>query len=305
MIDEPPLQLVGRLVDRLAIVLQHVADADVHVIALGKDVGVSFVRLAAGVRPVPVRRRLALGLPGAHTRRPPTASTDRRRAASSRGVSSIMSSATAAAGQPGLMPSRRATTLCTPSAAMTSGASNRRPSRATSATPCVVHRCLDDVRAGHQLGARFDGQRHQQRIELDAADHHAAGPSDSIDRRLAVRALRDAAGTAGASRSATSAGSRYGNRFSARRLIPPPHGLFLGNGDRSSRQTGTPASASVRAAVAPAGPAPTTMADGVMKSRVYVADEVGDWGESHGIQWTEVTVASRLLGQACEAVKAS
>jgi hypothetical protein len=41
-------------------------------------------------------------------------------------------------------------------------------------------------------------------------------------------------------------------------LIPPPHGLFLGKLDRSSRETGNPAAASVLAAVAPAGPAPTT-----------------------------------------------
>ena len=99
--------------------------------------------------------------------------------------------------------------LCTPSAAITSGAANRRPSRAIRRTPCVVHRCLHDVRAGHELGARFDGQRHQQRIELDAADHHDAGPSDSttvdapsgpsrysLDSRCV--AMRD------------SAGSRYG-----------------------------------------------------------------------------------------------
>ena len=56
-----------------------------------------------------------------------------------------------------------------------------------------------------------------------------------------------------------SSGSRYGNRFSTRRLMPPPHGLFLGNLDRSSSRTVTPARASARAAVAPAGPAPTTI----------------------------------------------
>jgi len=52
-------------------------------------------------------------------------STSRR---SVRGVSSIMSSATAVAGQPRFNPSRRATTLWTPSAATTSGAEKRRPS---------------------------------------------------------------------------------------------------------------------------------------------------------------------------------
>jgi len=39
--------------------------------------------------------------------------------------------------------------------------------------------------------------------------------------------------------------------------MPPPHGLCLGNDRRSSRRTRRPASASRRAAVAPAGPAPT------------------------------------------------
>src|SRR5580765_2819040 len=52
--------------------------------------------------------------------------------------------------------------------------------------------------------------------------------------------------------------SRYGKRVRTRVLIPPPHGLFLGKLDRSRRQTGRPAAASVLAAVAPAGPAPTT-----------------------------------------------
>src|SRR4029434_468237 len=55
-----------------------------------------------------------------------------------------------------------------------------------------------------------------------------------------------------------SADSRYGNRVRTRVLIPPPHGLFLGKLDRSRRQTGNPAAASVLAPLAPAGPAPTT-----------------------------------------------
>src|SRR5580698_11307219 len=41
-------------------------------------------------------------------------------------------------------------------------------------------------------------------------------------------------------------------------LIPPPHGLFLGKAARSISVTSTPARARVLAAVAPAGPAPTT-----------------------------------------------
>src|SRR5579872_2835530 len=45
-------------------------------------------------------------------------------------------------------------------------------------------------------------------------------------------------------------------------LIPPPQGLLRGKAARSSRVTGTPARASVRAAVAPAGPPPTTRTDG-------------------------------------------
>jgi len=45
-------------------------------------------------------------------------------------------------------------------------------------------------------------------------------------------------------------------------LIPPPQGLFLGKVARSSIVTETPARASALAAVAPAGPAPTTSTDG-------------------------------------------
>ena len=46
-------------------------------------------------------------------------------------------------------------------------------------------------------------------------------------------------------------------------LIAPPHGLLRGKRARSSRRTRAPAAASVRAAVAPAGPAPTTRTSGV------------------------------------------
>src|SRR6266851_3585992 len=41
--------------------------------------------------------------------------------------------------------------------------------------------------------------------------------------------------------------------------MPPPHGLLRGNAERSRRRTEIPADARVRAAVAPAGPAPTTI----------------------------------------------
>ena len=82
-----------------------------------------------------------------------------------------MSSATADAGQPGFNPSRRATTLWTPSAAITTVASNRRPSRVVSADARRVFARLHDVGAGDELGAGLDGERDQQRVELDTANH--------------------------------------------------------------------------------------------------------------------------------------
>ena len=45
-------------------------------------------------------------------------------------------------------------------------------------------------------------------------------------------------------------------------LMAPPHGLLRGNRARSSTWTCRPASASVRAAVAPAGPPPTIRTSG-------------------------------------------
>src|SRR5215831_576803 len=75
-----------------------------------------------------------------------------------------------------------------------------------------------------------------------------------------------------------SSASRYGNRFRTRRLIPPPHGLFLGNLDRSSRRTVTPARASVRAAVAPAGPAPTTKTNDVFGKREPICPKTDHHG---------------------------
>src|SRR5215813_4964385 len=80
-----------------------------------------------------------------------------------------------------------------------------------------------------------------------------------------------------------SSASRYGNRFRTRRLMPPPHGLFLGNLDRSSRRTVTPARASVRAAVAPAGPAPTTKTNDVFGKREPLCSKADHHG-GHGGQ---------------------
>src|SRR5258705_5652175 len=57
-----------------------------------------------------------------------------------------------------------------------------------------------------------------------------------------------------------SAAGRYGNRRSARVVTAPPHALYRGNDARSMRSVRAPELASVRAAVAPAGPAPTTIA---------------------------------------------
>src|SRR5579864_3164213 len=71
-----------------------------------------------------------------------------------------------------------------------------------------------------------------------------------------------------------SAGLTCGKRLSTRRLMPPPQGLLRGKPDRSSRRTGTPARASVRAAVAPAGPAPTTVIAGSGEERAIMAADI-------------------------------
>src|SRR5918993_6072659 len=55
-----------------------------------------------------------------------------------------------------------------------------------------------------------------------------------------------------------SASGKCGKRRSARMLIAPPQGLLRGKRARSSRRTRLPSRASVRAAVAPAGPPPRT-----------------------------------------------
>ena len=60
-----------------------------------------------------------------------------------------------------------------------------------------------------------------------------------------------------------SADSSHGNRVSARALMPPPHGLLRGNAARSTSSVERPAAARVRAATAPAGPAPATMTSAV------------------------------------------
>ena len=53
-VDQSALQLVRRLVDRLAVVRQHVADADVDVVALREDVRIAFVRLCSLDSPTPL-----------------------------------------------------------------------------------------------------------------------------------------------------------------------------------------------------------------------------------------------------------
>ena len=168
-----------------------------------------------------------------------------------------MSSAIDESGQPGFRPSLRATTLCTPSAAMSVSVSNRRPSRAISSMrpsrrdACAMSAPLTSSAPASTASATSSASNSTRRIIS------AAGASDRtmIDAPFGPsRYRRDSACVAmrGSSR------SRYGKRRSTRTLMPPPHGLLRGNTERSSRRTGTPAVARVRAAVAPAGPAPTT-----------------------------------------------
>ena len=173
-----------------------------------------------------------------------------------RGVSSIMSSATAVAGHPGLMPSRRATTLCTPSAAITTGAANRRPSRLVRTTRSGSSRACTTSTPGASAAPASTASATSSASNSTRRIISAAGASDSIT-------VRSPSGPSRCRRASAcvemrdSSRSRYGNRFRTRTLMPPPHGLFRGNDERSSSRTRTPARASVRAAVAPAGPAPT------------------------------------------------
>ena len=94
-----------------------------------------------------------------------------------------MSSATDDAGQPGFSPSRRAITLCTPSAAITIGASKRRPSRASSATPDVGRRRLHDVDAGRSARRRLrtrESTRAARRTRRGESSTPPARPTRSI-----------------------------------------------------------------------------------------------------------------------------
>src|SRR3954454_6772457 len=65
-------------------------------------------------------------------------------------------------------------------------------------------------------------------------------------------------------RSITGARSK-GSRRAARTVTPPPHGLSRGNSALSRRSTVSPRAAHSRAAVLPAGPAPTTITSNCMR----------------------------------------
>ncbi len=78
--DQLALQLVRRLLDGAAVVRQQEPDPDVDVIALREDVGISFRRARRpGALPLTVGSRRFVTSAG-RSRRPPTSSTDRRRA---------------------------------------------------------------------------------------------------------------------------------------------------------------------------------------------------------------------------------
>ena len=234
--DEPLLQIVGRDVDLLLEVRQQVADADVDVLALREDVGVA-VRAAVAVEH---RQRVGLG----------------RRAASATGVSSIMSSASFAGGQPGFMPRRRAITLLTPSAAMTIGARSSRPSRVRSVTPSASCARLRDRRRAP--AARRPPRRasdDEQVIELDAADQEHGRPASTACGTRRPTGPRDTGSTPDGSESARAAPRSHGKPrqhagadAAAARLLPRQR-----DSARPS-STRTPARARRSAAVAPGGP---------------------------------------------------
>ena len=174
---------------------------DVDVVALGKNVRVAFAEPTAAT---PTRSQGS----NPYATHSVDGSTSRSAA---RGVSSIMSSATDAAGHPGLSPSRRATTLCTPSAAIDRGRlegaavargqrdRGRRPSRAcTTSTP---------VTSSAPASTASDDE---ERVELDAPNHQRGRAFGLDDRRLAARALRDTAATPRCVAMRGSAAARYG-----------------------------------------------------------------------------------------------
>jgi hypothetical protein len=100
-----------------------------------------------------------------------------------------MSRAIEFAGQPWFSPSRRATMLWTPSAAMTVDAVSVRPSRARERDTIARLAGLCDVESRDQFGTGIDSQRREQRIELEPADHQSGGTVSLDDRRLSIGAF--------------------------------------------------------------------------------------------------------------------
>jgi hypothetical protein len=86
------------------------------------------------------------------------------------GVSSIMSMAMLERGQRAFTPRRLAMTLCTPSAATTADADNRRPSRACSTTSSSDTSTCAMSKPDSSCAPRRLRRAHERVIELDAAD---------------------------------------------------------------------------------------------------------------------------------------
>ena len=133
--------------------IEHVADADVDVIALRERCRHNLpVRVASPVDPS------AIGVPrGSYPYETHSVDGSTSRS-SSRGVSSIMSSATVDAGQPGLRPSRRAIDAVHAVGGNHDRRFERRPSRASSDDAVAVVRRLHDVGAVDQFGAGLDAR---------------------------------------------------------------------------------------------------------------------------------------------------
>ena len=91
-----------------------------------------------------------------------------------------MSRAMDEAGQPGLIPRRRAMTLCTPSAAITIGALKCRPSRATTSTPAPV----DEA---YKVPFKFSGKIGKMTIELKEVK---TADRDEAERARKLAALK-------------------------------------------------------------------------------------------------------------------
>src|SRR5438093_1124577 len=72
-------------------------------------------------------------------------------------------------------------------------------------------------------------------------------------------------------------------------LMPPPHGLLRGKTDRSRSWTRTPFDASAHAAVAPAGPAPTTTTASAGEDRAIIdkiVEQLADSARDSGLRRT-------------------